>query len=104
MAEPLLDLSDVGRIRECIRRGSGPHGVIGHSGNIESCHQGAFLDDVPVERGLREGSRVVLIPVVTEGPEDGAASFFAVTGLLQVFFDEAQRGGMDGDIADFEDS
>lgn len=101
MTEPLLDLGDVGSIRERICRRSRSHCVIGNPVHIEPGDEGPFLDDAAVKRGLGQGSGVVFIPVVAQGPEDRSASFFPVACQFQVFFDETLRGGMEGDIADF---
>lgn len=82
MTEPLLDLGDVRGIRQGIGRGGGPHRVIGNPVHIEPGHQRPFLDDAAVKRGLGQGSGVVFIPVVAQGPEDGSATFFPVACLF----------------------
>jgi hypothetical protein len=103
MAEPLLDLGNIGPILKRIGRRCCAQRM-----HAEAVHLAAdaslaaiFADDVVIDRTRVEGFLKLAGAVVSHWPKHGAAEIAAMTRERQIFVDEALRHRVHGNEADF---
>ena len=84
MAQPLLDLGDVGLVLQGVGRGGGPQGVRAEAGEVDPGLPGVALDDRVVDRIRVERLVQLARGVVLDRPEEGTVQVLAMAGRLQV--------------------
>ncbi len=102
VAEPLLDLSDIGLMRQRIGGGSGTQRM-----DAEAVHFGAdpsfqsiFSHNISIHRGGIERAVEVAGAVVGDWTKHGAGGIGTMAGERQVFLDQPLRQHVDGDEPD----
>jgi hypothetical protein len=96
MPQPVLNLGDIGFVRERVGRGRGPQRMHAEAGDLaaDAGFEAVFEDDIAVDRCRIEVPVKITCAVVLDGPEQGPVHIAPMAGERQIVLDRAQGGGV----------
>ena len=104
VAEPFLDLGDIGLVRQRVsgRRGAQRMHAQPVDFGADARLQAVFAQDIAVHRrGIERPVQFLRGAIVLDGPEEGTGHVGAVAREREIFLDQPLRRGMHGNKPDF---